>query len=136
MKTSIENIAKFIASAIMADGNYDEAEKIALEEIAEAFELDKDALTANVETEVNIITKLSDAKRKEYLCVASTEVAENENNMIFEALLEIVLVDGILATEEVETLFMAADLLAIPQTEAVLMLADMVKEEPELQIQF
>ena len=49
---------------------------------------------------------------------------------------KVILVDGILATGEVETLFMAADLLAIPQTEAVLMLADMVKEEPELQIQF
>lgn len=136
MKTSIENIAKFIAATIMADGNYDEAEKIALEEIAEALELDANALTASVETEVNTIEKLNAAKKKEYLCVASTEIAEDENNVIFEALLEIVLVDGILAASEVETLFDVADLLAIPQTEAVLMLADMVKEEPELQIEF
>lgn len=136
MKTSIENVAKFIATAIIADGNYDEAEKIALEEIAEALEFNAGALTASVETEINTLTKLSDAKKKEYLCVASTEVAENESNIIFEALLEIVLVDGILAAEEVDTLFNAADLLAIPQTEAVLMLADMVKEEPELTIKF
>lgn len=136
MKTSLENIAKFIATAIMADGNYDEAEKIALEEIADALEFDANALTASVETEINTLSSLSEAKKKEYLCVASTEVAENENNILFEALLEIVLVDGILAAEEVETLFTVADLLAIPQTDAVLMLADMVKEEPELTIKF
>ena len=136
MKTSLENIAKFIATAIMADGNYDEAEKIALEEIADALEFDANALTASVETEINTLSSLSEAKKKEYLCVASTEVAENENNILFEALLEIVLVDGILAAEEVETLFTMADLLAIPQTDAVLMLADMVKEEPELTIKF
>lgn len=136
MRTSLENTAKFIATAIMADGNYDEAEKIALEEIADALEFDASALTAAVETEVNVLSGLNEAKKKEYLCIASTEVAENENNIIFEALLEIVLVDGILAAEEVDTLFNVADLLAIPQTEAVLMLADMVKEEPELTIKF
>lgn len=136
MKTSIENIAKFIAAAIIADGNYDEAEKVALEEIAEALEMDTNALIASVETEINTIEKLNAAKKKEYLCVASTEVAEDENNVVFEALLEIVLVDGILTSSEVETLFEAADLLAIPQAEAVLMLADMVKEEPDLQIEF
>lgn len=136
MKTNIENIAKFIAAAIMADGKYDEAEKIAIEEIADALEFDANALICAIETEVNTIEKLSDAKRKEYLCVASTEVAEGENNLIYEALLEMVLVDGILAADEVDTLFQIADLLAIPQTEAVLLLADMVKEEPELQIKF
>ena len=136
MKTSIENISKFIAIAIMADGKYDEAEKIALEEIADAFGFKADALISSVETEINTIAKLSEVKMKEYLCIASTEVADNENNLIIEALLEIVLVDGVLAADEVNTLFTVADLLAIPQTDAVLMLADMVKEEPELSIKF
>ena len=135
MKTNNENVAKFLAVAIMADGNYDEAEKIALTEIAEAFELDADALVEAVETEVRTVERLSDAKLKEYLCVASTEVVEGENNFIFEALLELVLADGILASEEVEILLECANLLAIPQSEAVLMLADMVKDEPEMEIQ-
>lgn len=135
MKTNNKNVAKFLAVAIMADGNYDEAEKIALTEIAEAFELDADALVEAVETEVRTVERLSDAKLKEYLCVASTEVVEDENNFIFEALLELVLADGILASEEVEILLECANLLAIPQSEAVLMLADMVKDEPEMEIQ-
>jgi tellurite resistance protein len=39
MKTNIKNLAAFLATSIWADGEYDEAEKIALSEIAETFEL-------------------------------------------------------------------------------------------------
>ena len=41
MKTSLENIAAIIAAAIWADGVYDPAEEITVEEIAEALELDE-----------------------------------------------------------------------------------------------
>lgn len=132
MNTRIDNVAKFMAAAIMADGNYDNAEKIALEEIAEVMEFNTDEFIANVETEIKGLS--NDKKLKETLCVASTEVADGENYIIFESLLELVLVDGILSSNEVEQLLEAADLLAIPQAEAVLMLADMVKEEPEMNI--
>lgn len=132
MNTKIDNVAKFMAAAIMADGNYDNAEKIALEEIAEVMEYNTDEFIATVETEIKGLS--NDKKLKETLCVASTEVVDGENYVIFESLLELVLVDGILTTSEVENLLEAADLLAIPQAEAVLMLADMVKEEPEMKI--
>ena len=132
MNTRIDNVAKFMAAAIMADGNYDNAEKIALEEIAEVMEFNTDEFIANVETEIKGLS--NDKKLKETLCVASTEVTDGENYIIFESLLELVLVDGILSSSEVEQLLEAADLLAIPQAEAVLMLADMVKEEPEMNI--
>ena len=52
MNTRIDNVAKFMAAAIMADGNYDNAEKIALEEIAEVMEFNTDEFIANVETEI------------------------------------------------------------------------------------
>ena len=132
MNTKIENVAKFMAAAIIADGNYDNAEKIALEEIAEVMEFNSDEFIANVETEIKGLS--NDKKLKETLRAASTEVSEGENYVIFESLLELVLVDGILSGSEVEQLLEAADLLAIPQAEAVLMLADMVKEEPEMNI--
>jgi tellurite resistance protein len=44
MKTDIKNLAAFLATSIWADGEYDEAEKIAISEIAEAMELKKDEL--------------------------------------------------------------------------------------------
>lgn len=134
MKTSIENIATFLAATIMADGNYDEAEKIALGEIAEAFGVKEDALINAVDAEIVGQEKMSDKNLKEHLCVASTSVEGDENMYIFEAVLEIILVDGILTADEVDIMFYIADLLAISQSDAVLMLADMVKEEPELEI--
>lgn len=134
MNAKVENVAKFIAAAIMADGIYDEAEKIALGEIADALEYNADELTSAVETEINVLATTKNVK--EYLCVASTEIDDKENNIIFEALLEIVLVDGKLSASEVGVLLESAELLAIPQAEAVLMLADMVKEESEIKIEF
>ncbi len=136
MNTKIDNVAKFLASAIMSDGKYDNAEKIALEEIAEVMEYNAQELIASVETEVKTLSTLKEAKLKEALCVASTEVAEKENIIIFEALLELVLVDGVLTAEEVNILLELADLLAIAPADAILMLADMVKDEPELKIEF
>ena len=134
MKTSIENIATFLAAAIMADGKYDEAEKIALGEIAEAFELKEDELVNAVDAEIANQGKLTVKNLKEHLCVASTNVDGEENMYIFEAVLELILVDGVLTAEEVDVMFSVADVLAISQADAVLMLADMVKEEPELEI--
>ncbi|MBR5984463.1 MAG: TerB family tellurite resistance protein [Bacteroidales bacterium] len=134
MKTSIENIATFLAAAIMADGKYDEAEKIALGEIAEAFELKEEELINAVDAEIANQEKLADKKLKEHLCVASTFVEGEENMYIFEAALELILVDGVLTADEVNVMFDVADVLAISQSDAVLMLADMAKEEPELEV--
>ena len=52
MKTDIKHIAALVATAIWADGEYDEAEKIAVEEIAEAFELEAAALAQEVEAAI------------------------------------------------------------------------------------
>ena len=49
MKTDIKHLAAFAAVAIWADGEYDEAERVALEEIAEAFELDEATLKQEVD---------------------------------------------------------------------------------------
>ena len=49
MNTDIKHIAAIAATAIWADGEYDEAEKIVLEEVAEALELDANTLTAEVD---------------------------------------------------------------------------------------
>ena len=41
MKTNVKDLAAILATAIYADGVFDEAEQIALDEIKEAMELDK-----------------------------------------------------------------------------------------------
>ena len=55
MNTDIKNIAALVATAIWADGEYDEAERIAVEEIAEAFELDQAAFAAQIEEELKAV---------------------------------------------------------------------------------
>ena len=49
MKTDIKHIAAIVATAIWADGEYDDAEKVVIEEIAEALELDPVSFAQEVE---------------------------------------------------------------------------------------
>ena len=49
MNTDIKHIAALVATTIWADGEYDAAEKIVVEEIADAFELNAEEFAAAVE---------------------------------------------------------------------------------------
>ena len=136
MKTDIKHLAAYAATAIWADGEYDEAEKIALEEIAEAYEVDYALLTQEVEAALEEIKDKSEEEVDEYLRAHSVEVDDEEAEFIYMAALQIVLVDGVLGREEVNNLLSIASTLGMDDEMAVLLLADMVKEEPELTIEF
>lgn len=136
MKTSIETIAAFISAAIWADGVYDEAEKITVEEIADALELDTDAFKAAIEDNVAKISTMDDEEVNEFLRVASDNVDDMEIGILYEAAMQIVITDNKLSYTEVSNLLMIAEVLGIEDEMAVLLLADMVKTEPELDISF
>ncbi|MBO5894433.1 MAG: TerB family tellurite resistance protein [Alistipes sp.] len=136
MKTDIKHLAAYAATAIWADGEYDAAEKIALEEIAEAYEVDYALLTQEVEAALEEIKDKSEEEIDEYLRAHSVEVEEDEAELIYMAALQIVLVDGVLGAEEVNNLLSIASTLGMDDEMAVLLLADMVKEEPELVVEF
>lgn len=136
MKTSIETIAAFISAAIWADGVYDEAEKITVEEIADALELDTDAFKAAIEDNVAKISTMDDEEVNEFLRVASDNVDDMEIGILYEAAMQIVITDNKLSYTEVGNLLMIAEVLGIEDEMAVLLLADMVKTEPELDICF
>lgn len=136
MKTSIETIAAFISAAIWADGVYDEAEKITVEEIADALELDTDAFKAAIEDNVAKISTMDDEEVNEFLRVASDNVDDMEIGILYEAAMQIVITDNKLSYTEVSNLLMIAEVLGIEDEMAVLLLADMVKTEPELDICF
>lgn len=136
MKTDIKHLAAYAATAIWADGEYDEAEKIALEEIAEAFEIDSALLIKEVESALEEIKDKSEEEVDEYLRAHSVEVDDEEAELIYMAALQIVLVDGVLGREEVNNLLSIASTLGMDDEMAVLLLADMIKEEPELTIEF
>ena len=60
MKVTMDDFAALLAATIWADGIYAEAEKITLDEIADAFELDAEVLKAAVEGELEIIKDFDD----------------------------------------------------------------------------
>ena len=135
MKTDIKHLAAFAAVAIWADGVYDEAEKISIEEIADAFELDSAVLASEVDAALAEIENKSEEEIDEYLRKHSEEIEDEEAEMIYLATLQIVLVDGVLGSYEVSNLLSIASSLGIDDEIAILHLVDMVKEEPELQIE-
>lgn len=136
MTTSLETVAKFMATVIWADGVYDEAEKITVEEISEALELDTAKFKAAVEKELKAVKTMDEKAATRYLEDAAEEVADEEIGEIFECAMQLVLADNKLAYNEITDLLIMADALGLEHEYAVLMLADMVKEEPELEISF
>ena len=134
MKTSIDTIAAFIAAVIWADGVYDEAEKIAVEEIADALELDADAFNAAIEENIRKVDAMKDDEVNEFLRVASDGVDDMEIGMLYQAAMQIIITDNKLSYSEVDNLLFIAEVLGIEDSMAGLMLADMVKTEPELEI--
>lgn len=134
MKTELRHIAALIATSIWADGEYDEAEKIAVSEIAEAFELNENDLNTAIDTELAVVEQMDEDQVNTYILEHSAEIDDEEAEIILEALLQIVIIDGVLDEEEVENILSIASALGIDDARAVLMLADLVKDEPELQV--
>ena len=135
MNTEIKHIAALVATAIWADGEYDEAEKIVVGEIADAFELGAEEFVAAVEAELAVVEPMNEEEVNAYILEHSAEVNDDEAEMLLQAVLQVVIVDGILGEEEVDNVLSIASALGIDDARAVLMLADLVKEELELQIE-
>lgn len=135
MNTDIRHIAALVATSIWADGEYDAAEKIVVEEIADAFEMNVEEFSVAVEQELEVIKPMNEDEVNNYILEHSAEVEDEETEMLLQAVLQVVIVDGILGEEEVENVLSIASALGIDDSRAVLMLADLVKEEPELQIE-
>lgn len=136
MNTKLTNIAQLIASAIWADGEYDEAEKIAVTEIAEALEFDAAEFNTAIDVEIEKVKALSDEEIGQYVIGAAEGVDEEEAEIVFEAVLQMIISDNVLASAEVSTALAIAEALDIEQETAILLLADLVKSEPELEIEF
>ena len=135
MNTEIKHIAALVATAIWADGEYDAAEKIVVAEIADAFDLGAEEFAAAVEAELAAVEPMNEEEVNAYILEHSAEVDDEEAEMLLQAVLQVVIVDGVLGEEEVDNVLSIASALGIDDARAVLMLADLVKEEPELQVE-
>ena len=136
MKTDIKNIAAIVATAIWADGEYDAAEKIVLEEIAEAFELDAAAFAQAVEAALAEIEPMDEEQVNNYILENSADVDDDEAAALYQAVLQIITVDGVVGVEEIDNLLAIASALGLDEAQAVLLFADLVREEPELELEY
>ena len=134
MITDIKHIAAVVATSIWADGEYDEAEKIAVEEIADAFELDATDFAKEVEAAIAEIEPMDEEQVNNYILEHSAEVEDEEAAMLYEAVLQIITIDGVVGTEEMENALSIASALGLDEAQAILLFADLVREEPEIEL--
>lgn len=134
MKTNIESIANVIAAAIWADGVYDESEKVTVEEIADALELDEVKFKTAVDSQVAVLENMTENQVNAALLDAAEAVDDEEIGIVFESALQILISDNELTHAEINNMLVIADALGIEAEDAILMLVDLVKEEPELEV--
>ena len=134
MNTDIKHIAALVASAIWADGEYDEAEKIAVEEIAEAFELDSALFAQEIDAAVAELGTMDEEQVNNYILEHSAEVDDDEAAMLYEAALQIITIDGVVGVEEIDNVLAIASALGLDEAQAVLLFADLIREEPEIEL--
>ena len=134
MKSSLEAVANLIGFAIWADGVYDETEKETVEEIADAFDFNSIKFKMAVDVALSRINPMNEEQINTFLEKAAADI-DDEIGEVFEAVLQMVLADGVLGEGEVNNLLAIADALGMEPAQAVMLLCDMVKTEPDLEVE-
>lgn len=137
MKSDIKNVAAFLAVAIWADGVYAEEEKTILAEIAEVLNVEESELTENVDEALKFLQDKDDEAVQAYIIENASALDEEDVKVLMQCAIEIVLADDVIARNEVQVLFDLADATgSVEHTDVALMLADLVKYNPDIEIEF
>lgn len=137
MKSDIKNVAAFLAVAIWADGVYAEEEKMILAEIAEVLNVEESELTENVDEALKVLQDKDDETVQAYIIENASALDEEDVKVLMLCAIEIVLADDVIARDEVQVLFDLADATgSVEHTDVALMLADLVKYNPDIEIEF
>lgn len=136
MNTKPNTIASLLAACIWADGEYDETERTTAEEVAEAFGLDSKEFHKYMTAAMVEVQNLAPEAATTYAVKHAEKVDPEETGEVYQALMQMMLCDGVLTAGEVYNLLAMAEALDIDRESAILMLCDMVKTEPELEVSF
>lgn len=137
MKSDIKNVAAFLAVAIWADGVYAEEEETILSEIAEVLNVEESELTENVDEALKVLQDKDDETVQAYIIENASALDEEDVKVLMQCAIEIVLADDVIARDEVQVLFDLADATgSVEHTDVALMLADLVKYNPDIEIEF
>ncbi|MDE6265351.1 MAG: TerB family tellurite resistance protein [Paramuribaculum sp.] len=136
MQTPTITLASILAAIIWADGEYSDVERTTLSEIADALGIPEKELTMNVTAALVELKNMDEEKATDFAVKHAAKVNDEETGEVFQALLQMALCDNVLTYNEVHNLLALAEALDIDQDAAVLMLCDLVKTEPELEVSF
>lgn len=136
MQTPTITIASILAAIIWADGEYSEIERTTISEIAEALGLPEKELSMNITAALVELKNMDEEKATDFAVKHAAKVNDEETGEVFQVLLQMALCDNVLTYNEVHNLLALAEALDIDQDAAVLMLCDLVKSEPELEVSF
>lgn len=136
MKTKPNTLASILAACIWADGEYAEVERITADEIADAFDIPEKDFNKYMTAAVVEVQNLTPEAATEYAVKHAAKVDSEEAGEVFQAIMQMLLCDGVLTAGEVYNLLAMAEALEIDRESAILMLCDMVKNEPELEVSF
>ena len=136
MKTATNTIASLLAACIWADGEYAEVERVTADEIADAFGIPEKDFNKYMTAAIVEVQNLSPEAATEYAVKHAAKVNPDEVGEVFQAIMQMLLCDGVLTAGEVYNLLAMAEALDIDRESAILMLCDMVKTEPDLEVSF
>ena len=136
MKTSSNTLASLLAAAIWADGEFAGVERVTAEEIADAFEIPQKDFHKYITAAMVEVQNLTPEAATTYAVKHAAKVDPEEAGEVFQALMQMMLCDGVLTAGEIYNLLAMAEALDIDRESAILMLCDMVKNEPDLEVSF
>lgn len=134
MKTDIKVTARLMASILVASGEYGEQEQAIVLEVAEALQYNEDDFFSAVEAALDEVEELDEDKLNTTIKEQAALVADEEIGLVFESALELSLADRVLTISEAEMLHAIAEALGISAPMATLLIADMLKEEDDIEI--
>ena len=134
MKTDIKVTARLMASILVAGGEYGEQEQAIVLEVAEALQYIEDDFFSAVEAALDEVEELDEDKLNTTIKEQAALVADEEIGLVFESALELSLADRVLTISEAEMLHAIAEALGISAPMATLLIADMLKEEDDIEI--
>lgn len=136
MKTAPNTLASLLAACIWADGEYAEVERITAEEIAEAMDIPAKDFHKYMTAAMVEVQHLSPEDVTTYAVKHAAKVDPEDAGEVYQSMMQMMLCDGVLTAGEVYNLLALAETLDIDRESAILMLCDMVKTEPELEVSF
>lgn len=136
MKTPDITIASLLAAIIWADGEYSDVERETVGEIADALGLPEKILSMNITAALVELKNLDEKTATEFAVKHAVKVDDEETGEVFQAVMQLALCDNVLTYNEVHNILTIAEALDIDRDAAVLMLCDLVKTEPELEVSF